>query len=296
ATPPACPPRPSPAEPITSLHECHPACAVTAAATPAGAAASNKPAPSAAAFRRTTATGSHTRRRRLVPMPVSIKRSRSKVVPHRNVSAKHGVSGSRSDPTASGERNTNSARGRSATAAETGDSRNDQAPPAAPSRGKSMKPSIRPITAQYEVTAATNAKTGSRSHGALTPNKESSAIPALIQSVTHTVLTTAPGSTSSQMSEGSSIGVYSRTSSDCWAFSPQIPIELLIDSSRANDMKNSGSSNPACRAAPPVRRCANWPATPGSCPKSEVPATSRRTKAFRYITQLKSPRRHHELT
>ena len=70
-----------------------------------------------------------------------------------------------------------------------------------------MKPSIRPIAAQYEVAAATKAKTGSRSHGAGSPKRLSSAIPADIQTVTQTVLTTAPGSTSSQMSEGSSTGV-----------------------------------------------------------------------------------------
>src|SRR5205814_5628043 len=100
---------------------------------------------------------------------------------------------------------------------------------------------------QYAVTAATNANTGSRSHGALSPKKVSIAIPAAIHSVTQTVLTTAPGSTSSQMSDGSSTGVYSSTSSDCWAFSHQMPIELLIDSSSANDMKNRGSSSPACK-------------------------------------------------
>src|SRR5207244_6742942 len=104
-----------------------------------------------------------------------------------------------SDTGANGDLNTNSASGRSATAAETGDRRNDHAPPAAPSRGKSMKPSIRPIAAQYEVTAATNANTGSRSHGALWPNSDSRPMPAAIHNVTHTVLTTAPGRTSSQM-------------------------------------------------------------------------------------------------
>ena len=69
-----------------------------------------------------------------------------------------------------------------------------------------MKPSIRPIAAQYDVTTATNANTGSRSHGAVCPNRLSSAMPAAIHSVTHTVLTTAPGRTSSQMSDGSSSG------------------------------------------------------------------------------------------
>ncbi len=101
------------------------------------------------------------------------------------------------------------------------------------------------MAAQYAVTAATKAKTGSRSHGALWPNRDSNAMPAAIHPVTHTVLTTAPGRTSSQMSDGSSIGVYSSTSSDCCAFSHQMPIELLIDSSSANDMKNNGSSSPA---------------------------------------------------
>ena len=70
-----------------------------------------------------------------------------------------------------------------------------------------MKPSIRPIAAQYEVTTATNAKTGRRSQGAACPNRLSRPMPAAIHDVTHTVLTTAPGSTSSQMSEGSSSGV-----------------------------------------------------------------------------------------
>ncbi len=57
-------------------------------------------------------------------------------------------------------------------------------------------------------------------------------MPAAIQRVTQTVLTTAPGRTSSQMS-------------DPCAFSHQMPIELLMDSSRAKDMKNSGSRRPA---------------------------------------------------
>src|SRR4029077_5937947 len=178
----------------------------------------------------------------------------------------------------------------------TGDSKKDHAPPDAPSRGNSMKPSIRPIAAQYEVTIATNAKIGSRSHGALSPKKLSSVMPAPIQNVTHTVLTTAPGTTSSQISDGSSTGVSSSTSSDCWAFSHQIPMELLIDSRSANDMKNRGSRSPACSACPPAKRWATWPAAPGSWPNSDGPPTSRRTNALRYITQLKSPRRHHELT
>ena len=70
-----------------------------------------------------------------------------------------------------------------------------------------MKPSIRPIAAQYEVTAATKAKTGSRSQGAASPNRLRRANPAAVQTVTQTVLTIAPGSTSSQMRDGSSIGV-----------------------------------------------------------------------------------------
>jgi len=70
-----------------------------------------------------------------------------------------------------------------------------------------MKPSIRPIAAQYAVAAATNAKTGSRSHGAASPNRVRSASPAAAHTVTQTALTTAPGSTSSQISEGSSTGV-----------------------------------------------------------------------------------------
>ena len=70
-----------------------------------------------------------------------------------------------------------------------------------------MKPSMRPIAAQYAVTTATKAKIGSRSQGALCPKRVSKVMPAAIQNVTHTVLTTAPGRTSNQMSEGSSIGV-----------------------------------------------------------------------------------------
>ena len=70
-----------------------------------------------------------------------------------------------------------------------------------------MKPSILPIAAQYEVAAATKAKTGSRSQGAASPNRLRSAKPAAVQTVTHAVLTIAPGSTSSQMSDGSSTGV-----------------------------------------------------------------------------------------
>src|SRR5438874_1289061 len=170
-----------------------PALDVSPAATPAGTAASNTPAAIAAALRRTTPRAIHTRRRRVRVRPVSINLSRSNVTPHRTVSAKHAVSGSSSDTGANGDLNTNSASGRSATAAETGERRNDHAPPAAPSRGKSMKPSIRPIAAQYEVTAATKAKTGKRSHGAGWPKTVSSAMPAPIQNVTHTVLTTAPG-------------------------------------------------------------------------------------------------------
>ena len=69
-----------------------------------------------------------------------------------------------------------------------------------------MKPSIRPIAAQYAVTPATNAKTGSRSQGAGCPKKVSRAIPAVIHAVTHTMLTAAPGRTSSQTSAGSSRG------------------------------------------------------------------------------------------
>jgi len=80
--------------------------------------------------------------------PVSIKRSRSKVAPVTIVSARQAPRGRASDATASGERKTKSASGRSATAAEIGERRKDQAPPAAPSRGKSMKPRRRPIAAQ----------------------------------------------------------------------------------------------------------------------------------------------------
>src|SRR5216684_474200 len=109
-----------PADPVTSLHECNPAFEVTAAATPAGTIASSRPATIATALRRRTATGSQTRLT-LRPMPVSIKRSRSKVVPQRTVRAKQAVRGSSNDPIASGERKTNRARGRSATAAETGE-------------------------------------------------------------------------------------------------------------------------------------------------------------------------------
>ncbi len=132
----------------TSCHECQCALAVTAPAAPAEAAAISTPAAMAAALRRSTAIGIHTRRGRTRPRPVSINRSRSKVVPHRMVSAKHAVMGSSRDAIASGERKTKRASGRSATAADTGDSKNDHAPPAAPSRGKSMNPSIRPIAAQ----------------------------------------------------------------------------------------------------------------------------------------------------
>src|SRR5258708_2970844 len=92
-------------------------------------------------------------------------------------------------------------------AGETGERRNERAPPAAPSGGNNMKPSIPPIAAQYAVTAATKANTGSRSQGAGCPNRLRKAMPAAIQNVTQTVLTTAPGKTSSQMSEGSSTGV-----------------------------------------------------------------------------------------
>ena len=69
-----------------------------------------------------------------------------------------------------------------------------------------MNPSIRPIAAQYAVTAATNANAGSRSQGAGWPKKLSSAMPAAIQPVTQTTLTAAPGRTSSQMSAGSFSG------------------------------------------------------------------------------------------
>src|SRR6266566_6373171 len=254
---------PMPADPATSDHEWRLAFEVNAAATPAGTIARSKPATSAAALRLITAVANHTRFLRR-PTPVSINRSRSNVTPQSTVRATQATIGSRSDAVANGDLKTNSASGRSATAADTGDRRNDHAPPDAPSRGNSMKPSMRPIAAQYEVTAATNANTGSRSHGAFSPKKVSIAMPAAIHSVTQTVLTTAPGSTSSQMSDGSSTGVYRSTSSDCWAFSHQIPIELLIDSSSANDMKNRGSSRPAWSACAPANRCATWPACPGS--------------------------------
>src|SRR2546423_3617174 len=285
-----------PADPATSDHECRLAFEVSAAATPAGTIASSAPAASAATLRLITPPANHRRFLRVRPTPVSINRSRSNVTPHSTVRATQATIGSSSDAVANGDLNTNNASGRSATAADTGDRRNDHAPPDAPSRGNSMKPSMRPIAAQYAVTAATNANTGSRSHGAVSPKNVSIAMPAAIHSVTQTVLTTAPGSTSSQMSDGSSTGVYSSTSSDCCAFSHQMPIELLIDSSSANDMKNSGSSRPACRACPPANRCATWPAWPGSLPNSDVPPTSSSTNALRYITQLRSPRRHHELT
>ena len=61
-------------------------------------------------------------------------------------------------------------------------------------------------------------------------------------------------------------------------------------------MKKSGSSRPASRLAPCGIRAANDPRPAGALPKSETPATSINTKAFRYITQLRSPRRHQELT
>jgi len=66
-----------------------------------------------------------------------------------------------------------------------------------------MRPSIRPIAAQYAVTAATKAKTAAKTTGRVL-EQASRAIPAAIHRVTQTVLTTAPGNTSSQMSEGSS--------------------------------------------------------------------------------------------
>ena len=75
-----------------------------------------------------------------------------------------------------------------------------------------------------------------------------------------------------------------------------MPMELLIDSSSANDMKKRGSRRPACNALPPAIRCATCPATPGSWPNNEVAATRSRTNAFRYSTQLRSPRLHQELT
>src|SRR5450756_774944 len=191
----------------TSCHECQCAPAVIAPATPADAAAMTTPAARAAALRRSTGTGIQTRRRRTRPRPDSMSRSRSQVVPHRIVNAKQAVIGSSSDARASGERKTKRASGRSATAADTGESRNDHAPPAAPSRGNSMKPSILPIAAQYAVTAATNANTGSRSHGAVSPNRLRNAMPAAIHSVTQTVLAAAPGRTSRQFSVGSLTGV-----------------------------------------------------------------------------------------
>ena len=69
-----------------------------------------------------------------------------------------------------------------------------------------MKPSIRPIAAQYAVSAATTVNTGSSSQGAGRPNSESRPKPAAIQSVTQTALTTLPGRTSIQISEASSRG------------------------------------------------------------------------------------------
>ena len=75
-----------------------------------------------------------------------------------------------------------------------------------------------------------------------------------------------------------------------------MPIELLIDSSSANDMKKSGSSRPACSAALAGESLRHLARRPGSWPNSDVPPTSSRTNALRYITQLRSPRRHHELT
>src|SRR5207302_1987935 len=156
---------------------------------------------------RRAAVGSQRRRGRSRPAPLSRSRSRSKVAPVMTVRTRQAAKGSASEAGASGERKTKRASGISATAAEMGESKKDQAPPAAPSRGKSMKPSIRPIAAQYEVTAATKAKTGSRSQGAASPNRLRRANPAAVQTVTQTVLTIAPGSTSSQMRDGSSIGV-----------------------------------------------------------------------------------------
>src|SRR5438477_436421 len=159
----------------TSDQECQWPFALMVAAIPAGAAASTSPAATAAMFRRSNPTGSHARLRRIRVRPVSINLSRSKVPPQRMVSAMHAVMGSSSEAGANGERKTNRASGKSATAAETGESKNDQAPPGAPSRGNSMKPSILPIAAQYEVAAATKAKTGSRSQGAVSPNRLRSA-------------------------------------------------------------------------------------------------------------------------
>src|SRR2546429_5088736 len=89
------------------------------------------PATTAAAFRRSTPTGSQVRLRRVRVRPVSISLSRSKLTPQRMVRAMHAVIGSSSEAGARGERKTKRASGKSATAAETGDSRNDQAPPAA---------------------------------------------------------------------------------------------------------------------------------------------------------------------
>ena len=132
----------------TCGHELQCALPLTEAATPAGAAAISTPATMAAPFRRSTPSWSHTRLRRTRPRPVSIKRSRSNVVPQSTVSARQAVIGSSSEGSAKGDLNTKRASGRSATAAETGDSRKDHAPPAAPSRGNSMKPSILPIAAQ----------------------------------------------------------------------------------------------------------------------------------------------------
>src|SRR3989475_9794258 len=178
-----------------------------AAAKPAGAAARSRPAAIAGGLRRSTPTCSQDRLRRIRLRPVSISLSRSNVPPQRMVSATQAVIGSRSEAGASGERKTKRARGRSGNAAGTGERKNDQAPPAAASPGESMKPSIRPIDAQYEVTAATKAKTGSSAPGAASPNRLRRANPAAVQTVTQTVLTIAPGSTSSQMRDGSSIGV-----------------------------------------------------------------------------------------
>src|SRR5206468_165094 len=60
-----------PPEAHTEVHECRLAFEVNAAAAPAGATASTRPAAMAAALRRTIPIGSHTRLRLLVPIPVS---------------------------------------------------------------------------------------------------------------------------------------------------------------------------------------------------------------------------------
>jgi len=70
----------------------------------------------------------------------------------------------------------------------------------------------------------------------------------------------------------------------------------LIDSRSAKDMKKRGSRRPASRLAPRGIRPASAPRLAGALPKSDTPPTRRSTNAFRYITQLRSPRRHQELT